>query len=289
MKKYLIGVDIGGNKIKAGLVSNGKVIKRFSVNTEPERGEKAVIEKMLKAVSRVFTNDVSGIGVGSPGPIDYKKGNIIGPKNIPLKNFNIKRILKKKFNVPVFLDNDANCFAFGEAVYGAGKKYDIVVGLTLGTGVGGGIVINKKIFHGRLNAGEFGHISIKHDGIKCKCGNFGCIEEYASERGIMRLAKGIKAENPLDIYELALKGNKEALEVFEKTGFYLGVAITNIIAAFDPEIIVVGGGISGSWNFFSKSMKETIKKRSFVNKNPIIVKSRRKDAAILGAASLVRI
>jgi len=288
MKKYIIGVDIGGSNIKAGLVLKGSIIKRYSVKTESEKGKKVVIENIIKAIMGVFTSNVLGIGVGSPGPSDYKKGIIIGPENVPLKNVNLKKILEKKFNVPVFLDNDANCFVLGEAVYGSGKKSDVVIGLTLGTGVGGGIVVNKKIFHGHLNAGELGHMSIKHDGVKCNCGNVGCIEEYASTRGIMRTAKGLKAKTPLEVYNLALKGNKKALNVFDKTGFYLGVTITNLIAVFDPEVIIIGGEISKSFKFFSKSMKDTIKERSFVNKNPKIVKSKLKGAAILGAASLVK-
>ncbi len=266
----LIGVDLGGTNIRAGLVLGSKVIKKAEIKTEPDKGKTIVIKNLVKAINNVMTKDVIGIGIGSPGPLDYRKGLIIRTKNIPLERVNLKKILEKKFNVPVFVDNDANCFALGDAVYGAGKKFDAVVGLTLGTGVGGGIIIGKKIFHGRNDAGELGHTTINFNGIKCNCGNIGCIEEYVSARGIMRLAKGLKAKTPLDVYNLALKGNKKAIKVFEKTGFYLGVGVANFVNIFDPDVIIIGGGISNAWRFFSKSMKKTVKERCVVNKNPTI-------------------
>jgi len=287
MGKYIVGVDLGGTNIRAGLVLGSKVIKKAEVKTEPKKGKKIVMKNLVEAISSVITKEVVVIGIGSPGPLDYRKGLIVRTENILLERVNLKKILEKKFNVPVFVDNDANCFALGEAVYGAGKKADIVVGLTIGTGVGGGIIIEKKIFHGRNNAGELGHTSIDFNGIKCNCDSIGCLEEYVSTRGIMRLAKGLKAKTPLDVYNLALTGNKKAVNAFEKMGFYLGVGVANFVNIFDPNIVVVGGGISNAWKFFSKSMKKTVKERAYSNKNPIIVKSRLKDAAILGAALLV--
>ena len=287
MKKYVIGVDLGGTNIRAGLVLGNKIIKKIEVKTEVSKGKSVVIKNLIKAISSVMANNVSGIGIGSPGPLDYKTGLVIRTKNIPIEKVNLKQVLEKKFNIPVFVDNDANCFSLGEAVYGSGKKFDTVVGLTIGTGVGGGIIINKKIFHGRLNAGELGHITIKFDGIKCNCGNIGCLEEYVSARGIMRLAKNLKAKTPLDVYNLASKGNKKAIKVFEKMGFYLGVAVANFVNIFDPNVVVIGGGISNAWKFFSESMNKTVKQRAYVSKNPLIIKSRLKHAAVIGAASLI--
>ena len=286
--KYTIGVDLGGTNIRAGLVLNNKIIKKVEVKTEPNKGKNTVIKNLIKAIKSVMTKKVAGIGIGSPGPLNYKKGIIINSPNLPFRNTNLKRILKREFNIPASIDNDANCFTFGEALYGSGKNYDCVIGITSGTGVGGGIVINKKIFHGRMNAGELGHTSINFNGIKCNCGNIGCIEEYVSAKGIMRLAKGLKAKTPLDVYKIALNGNKKAISVFEKMGFYLGVGLTNFVNIFDPDVIVIGGKISDAWGFFSKSMKDTVKKRCVVNKNPKIVKSKLKHAAIVGAASLIK-
>ena len=288
MKKYVIGVDLGGTNIRAGLVLNNKIIKKTEVKTEPNKGKNAVIKNLVKAINSVMTKDVAGIGIGSPGPLNYKKGIIINSPNLPFRNTNLKKILKREFNVPVLIDNDANCFTLGEALYGNGKKHNCVIGLTIGTGVGGGIVINKKIFHGRMNAGELGHMTIKFDGRKARSHNNGDIEEYLSTRGIMRTAKELNVKTPLEVYNLALKGNKKAIRVFEKMGFYFGIAVTNFVNIFDPDIIIIGGKISNSWKFFSKSMKKTVKERCVVNKNPKIVKSKLKHAAILGAASLVK-
>jgi len=167
--------------------------------------------------------------------------------------------------------------------FGTGKKYENVVGITLGTGIGGGVVINKKIYHGRNNAAELGHITIKYDGPKSRCGNDGCIETHVAARGITRL---YGKSNPYSIYKLALKGNKKAIKAYEDMGHYLGIGLTNIMYAFDPDIIVIGGKISNSWKFFSKSMNKTVKERYFSKPCPI-VNSKLKEAGVLGAAGLV--
>lgn len=280
----IIGVDLGGTSIKAGLVSTkGRILKKYEMPTEARKGTKTVIGNIISSINSVKTGKISGIGIGSPGPMDYKKGIIINPVNLPFKNQPLKNIIQNKFKIKTYLDNDANCFALGEAIFGSRKKYENIVGITLGTGIGGGVIINKKIYHGRSNAAELGHMTIKFDGIKARSGNNGDIEEYAAARGITRIFGG---SNPYSIYKLALKGNKKAKKTFEKTGFYLGIEIANLLYAFDPDIIVVGGKISNSWQFFSKSMNETIKKRYFAKPCPI-VKSSLKDAGILGAAALV--
>lgn len=281
----IIGVDLGGTSIKAALVSQkGKIIKKCEIPTEAEKGAKAVISNIISSIEKVKDGKILGIGIGSPGPMDYKKGVITNPVNLPFKNVPLKKIIKNKFNVSVFLDNDAKCFTLGEAVFGKGKKCGNVVGITLGTGFGCGLVVNKKIYHGRGNATEFGHTTIKHDGIKSKSGNDGSIEEYVAARGITTLFDG-KA-SPKEIYNLALKRNKKAIEAYNKMGYYLGIGLTNIIYAFDPDMIIVGGKISNAWAFFHKAMEEEIKKRYF-SKPCKIVKSGLKDAGILGAAALV--
>ncbi len=281
----IIGVDLGGTNIKAALVSpQGKIIKKCEIPTEAEKGEKAVISKIISSIERIKDKKIMGIGIGSPGPMDYKKGVITNPVNLPFKNVPLKKIIKNTFKAPVFLDNDAKCFTLGEAVFGSGKRYENVVGITLGTGFGCGLVINKKIYHGRGNATEFGHTTIEHDGVKSKSGNNGSIEEYVASRGITALFDG-KA-SPKEIYSLALKGNKKAIETYNKIGHYLGVGMANVIYAFDPDILIIGGKISNAWEFFNKSMNKTIKERYF-SKPCKIVKSELKDAGILGAAALV--
>jgi len=158
-----------------------------------------------------------------------------------------------------------------------------VVGITLGTGLGGGIIINKKIYHGRNNAAELGHITIDYDGPKSRCKNHGCIETHVAARGIKRI---YGSSNPYSIHKLSAKGNKKAIKTFEKVGYYLGIGLTNIIYAFDPDIIIIGGKISNSWELFNKTMNKAIKERYF-SKPCKIVKSNLKEAGILGAAALV--
>ncbi len=280
-----VGVDIGGTNINSGLVKKGRIIKESTRKTNVKRGKEAVIQNILKCIKEVLSSDTKAIGIGCPGPIDLERGIIKNTPNLPLNNVNLRSIINKKFGIPVFLDNDANCFTLGEAVHGVAKNSNIVLGITLGTGVGGGIVINKKIFHGKGNAGELGHITINFNGPKSKCGNNGCLESYISARAIMKRTIGLNVKNPREIYELAEQKNKKALKILEETGFYLGVGLANLINAFHPEIIVIGGNISNSWKFFKKKLKETIKKRALFN-DVKIIKSRLNGSTILGAASL---
>ncbi|MBW2977086.1 ROK family protein [Candidatus Woesearchaeota archaeon] len=281
----IIGVDLGGTNIKSALISpKGKIIKKYETATEAKKGAKEVIKNIFSSIQKVKSGKIKGIGIGSPGPMDYKKGIIKSAVvNLPLRNVPLRKIIQKKFKIPTFLDNDANCFALAEAVFGQGKNYENVVGITLGTGIGGGIVINKKIFHGRSNAAEFGHMTIKYDGSKSRCGNHGCIETLAAARGITAV---YGSSSPHLIHKLALQGNKKAIRTYEKIGYYLGIGLANIMYALDPDIIVIGGKISNAWKLFSKSMNKTVGGRYFA-KPCKIVKSKLKDAGILGAGALV--
>jgi len=283
--KNIIGIDLGGTNIETALISsNGNIIKKYETSTEAKKGTKAVINNIISSIKHIKKGKIIGIGIGSPGPLNYKTGVITNPVNLPFRNTPLKNIIEKKLKLKTFLDNDANCFTLAESTFGQGKKYESVVGITLGTGLGGGIVINKKIYHGRTNAAELGHTTIKYDGPKSRCGNNGCIETHVASRGITRIYD--KKSDPYSIQKLAFKGNKKAIKTYEKMGYYLGIGLTNIIYAFDPDIIVIGGKISNAWKFFNKSMNKAIKERYFA-KPCKIVKSRLKEAGILGAAALV--
>ncbi|MBN4049229.1 ROK family protein, partial [archaeon AH-315-M20] len=247
------------------------------------KGTKTIIKNIISSIKRVKTGKISGIGIGSPGPMNYKKGIITNPVNLSFRNTPLRKLIQDKFKIKTYLDNDANCFALAEAVFGQCKKYENVVGITLGTGFGGGFVINKKIYHGRNNAAELGHVTIKYDGQNAKSGNNGAIEEYTIARGITRL---YGKSNPYSIYKLALQGNKKAIKTFERMGYFLGIGLANIIYAFDPDIIVIGGKISNSWKFFSRNMNKVVKERYFSKPCPI-VKSKLNDSGILGAGALV--
>src|SRR3989338_6641298 len=187
----IIGIDLGGTNIKTGLVSpTGKILKKYEMPTEARKGTKTIIDNILSSIEKIKIGKISGIGIGSPGPMDFKKGMIINPVNLPFRNLPLKNIIQTKFKIKTCLDNDANCFALGEAIFGSGKKYENVVGITLGTGIGGGVIINKRIYHGRSNAAELGHMTIKFDGLKARSGNDGDIEEYAAARCIKKIFGG---------------------------------------------------------------------------------------------------
>ncbi|MBW2983762.1 ROK family protein [Candidatus Woesearchaeota archaeon] len=284
--KHIIGVDVGGTNIRAAVVSNGKIISKIKTKTEPKKGQKAVLRKVVDIIESFPSKNIAGIGLGVPGMIDAKNGIVKYSPNLPLKNVNIKKLIEKEFKKPVFVDNDANCFTLAETKYGAAKNKENVIGLTLGTGVGSGILIDGKLYHGRGSAAELGHTTINFNGPKSKCGNNGCVENYVSIRGILNRVKGLYIKNPRELFELAEQRNKKALKLWQDTGFYLGVAVANFANIFDPDAIVIGGNIAKAWKFFSKEMNTTIKKRALVKNVKVIRSKLGEDAGILGAASL---
>jgi len=279
-----IGLDIGGTYIKAGIVYKGRILRKISVPTQAGEGRERVIRNILASIAKLH-DKTTRVGVGCPGSIDHKRGMVIASTNLPIAGINFPELIKKKFNLLAKIDNDANCFALGEFSHGAGKGYKNMVGITMGTGIGSGVIINGEVYRGRNRAAELGHTIIKYDGEKCGCGKKGHVEAYIGTKGIQkRFGKKI---SPEEIYKLASKGNKKAIKVWEDTGYYLGIGITNIIHSFDPDIIVIGGNVSKAWKFFSKSMFETVKKNSLFTRTPI-VRARLEDAGVIGAAELVR-
>jgi glucokinase len=273
-----VGLDIGGTQIKSGLIDDsGRIIKRAAVDTEADKGKNIILKNIFSALDSVFEKDMIRIGVGIAGQVEDKK--IITCPNIKkLNGLDLKRILEKRYKVKVNVDNDANCFSLGENLFGAGRNSRNMIGVTLGTGVGGGIIVNKSIYHGAGNAGEIGHIIINFDGILK-----GEAEDYLSARWF----KMVCGKTPKEVYELAEKGDRKAKEIFKNYGKILGVFLTNIIHAFDPDCIVIGGNISNSWKYFNKAMSSEIKKRALFNNANIVKRELGDDAALLGAASLV--
>ena len=284
--KHIIGVDVGGTNIRAAVVSNGKIISKIKTKTETKKGQKVVLRRIVDIIEGFPNKNIAGIGLGVPGMIDAKNGIVKYSPNLPLKNVNIKKIIEKEFKKPVFIDNDANCFTLAETLYGAAKNKKNVIGLTIGTGIGSGIVIYGKLYHGRGSAAELGHTTINFNGPKSKCGNNGCVESYVSIRGILNRVKGLYIKNPKELFELAEQKNKKALKLWQETGFYLGVAVANFANIFDPDAIVIGGNIAKAWNFFSKEMNKTIKKRALIRNVKVVKSKLGEDAGILGAASL---
>ncbi len=257
----ILGIDIGGTTLKAGLVKNKRIIRKKSVSTG--RTKKEIIADLLDLISSLYEKNISHIGIGCPGPADYEKGTIGKTPNIPLEGADLKKIIKKRFKKKVLISNDAACFALGESIR---LKRSNLVALTLGTGIGGGIIINREIYSGKGNAGELGHATINFNGPKGI--NKGDLESYISAKAI---------ERDYRLPPEKLKSKKSWAEIGEK----LGIGLANIINSFDPEVIVLGGGISNSFSLFRKSMQKQIKKRA-ISKTRII--KGKQESGILGAA-----
>ena len=290
-REYLIGVDLGGTKIEAGLVDlNGKVVKKIIMPTEANKGKQKVMENIAYCVNKLKKDKILGVGVGIPGPTDYKRGIAINPPNLPgWKEVPLKRILEEKLHLNVAVENDAKCFAVVEYKCGYEKKVQNLVGVTVGTGIGSGIIINGKLYRGNSDsAGEIGHMKIVDDGIKCGCGNHGCLEQYASGRAIERMffemtKKRLSAE---EISHLA-KANAKARKAVETAAMYLGRGLANVAVTLSPEIIVVDGGIAQIRNFVKLAEKEAALHMKILPKKVPIVQSKTEDAGILGAAGIV--
>ena len=311
--KYAIGVDLGGTTIKLGIVTNnGKIINKISIRTEAEKGPKKVIANLISGINELTNNSkfkITGIGIGCPGVVTPGKGIVEKPPNLPgWDKVNIGKIISKEFNKPVFVDNDANAAAIGELTFGSGKKYKSFIMITLGTGVGGGIVINKKIYHGDFGAaGEIGHISIDFKGPKCNCGSCGCIEAYA---GNLYLRARVRTElrkhpeskmwklinndlskvSPRNVQLAAETGDAFAKSVIDELGMHLGSAFASLCNVLDISVFVIGGGIAGFGKPLFDSIKKTISKRVMAPIRPrvrVLPAKLKNDAGIKGASALV--
>jgi len=271
-----IGVDIGGTYIKAGLVDKGEVIEDIIVKTG--KTKKEILSNIFFVVKSLFSSKVKSIGVGCPGPFKNLQKGIPGKqKNLPLNNVELKKEIKKRFKVPVFVNNDANCFALAETIYGKGKDYNIVLGITLGTGLGTGLVINKNIYSGRGNALEFSTAKFQGE----------TYENLLGAEAIMKIVKrkNIPAKTPEELFNRAKKGCKRSAKAWEEYGKILGEALAFLTQTLDPEIIIVGGKITGAWKYFSKNMNSNIKKNTTF-KPPKVVRSTLNGPGVIGASLL---
>jgi len=276
MKKFIC-FDVGGTNIKMALLVGNKIQQKI-IQLPTKKNQ---IAKNIVDLTRQQLNDktqYSGICLAWPQPI-----------NISLKAEIIKTTLTKIFQLPVFIENDANVFTLYEAILGQGKKYKTVVGITLGTGVGSGLVIDKKIYHGRKSAIELGHTTLNFLGPSCNCGQKGCWEQYAGSAALLRLAKNykLKITSGKELYNLAKLKNGLALKVWKDYGKFVGLGIVNAINAYDPEIIIVGGNISRANKFFKNSMFTVIKQKSFLPV-PIIKFSKNYQAGLIGARLIAK-
>ncbi len=315
-KKFLIGIDLGGTNVYMVLVdTKGKIYAEKHFPTLAEKGPDFVIDNIiLELKNLVNTNgysikDIWRIGIGSPGPLDSKKGIVYGAVNLPgWKYVKLKEKVQKATEIKTAVDNDANCAIYGEKWLGAGKKYNNIIGLTLGTGIGGGIIINGKLIRGiNYNAGEIGHMSLNPDGILCKCKGKGCFEQYASASAIANIAKEkirqgkksiiteiVKGDlNKITskvVYEGLLANDELAKEIWNEFIKYLATGIRNILHIFNPEVVIIAGGVINAGEKLFVPLREAVKKQTFeiiYNAAKIVPASLSERAGAIGAAGLV--
>ena len=309
MKKYVIGVDLGGTKISTAVSTlDGEILKQTVVATKAEEGEEPVLSRIIGTISEVLVgadiskDEVEAIGIGSPGPLDAKKGVIITTPNLPFKNYNVVQPIKDKFGIPVYLDNDANVADIGEYMFGAGKGTKNIVYFTVSTGVGGGAVLNGQAYRGNTsNALEIGHMTVDAHGPRCNCGNIGCLEAISSGTAIGkkgREAAATKVETSLknydnitsyEVFKEAKNGDAVAKEIVDNAMNYLGIGVANAITIFDPEMVIIGGGVSKVGDILFDTVRKVVNKRCFksmADACKIVPAGLGTDAGVVGAVAL---
>jgi glucokinase len=275
MNPYSIGVDLGGTNLRAAAIdSEGHLLERVAPHVEPQGGREAIIDDIVAAVrgvrERVGTDGLRGVGIGVPGFIDIDTGVVLRASNLPdLDGFPVRDAIQQILGTPIILENDANAAALGEQWIGAGRNVKNLVLITLGTGIGGGVIIDGKILHGFVGmAGELGHMTVIPDGNPCGCGNYGCLEKHASATAIAAMGRLLHlGDNNLtsaDVYNLARAGNLRAISVFESMGRALGIGIANLINIFNFPLYLLSGGPTPAWDMFAPTMFAEIRKRSFI-------------------------
>lgn len=316
MKEILAGIDIGGTTIKLAFITKeGDILTNWEILTDKTDGGKGIFTDVKKAISEKLAElqipyeALTAAGVGAPGPVDIEKGILDGAVNIGWKdNFPLRDLMQTALNVPVVIENDANAAALGEMWKGAGAGAKDLICITLGTGVGGGVIVKGDIIHGANGAaGEIGHItSVPRNGYMCNCGKTGCLETVASATGIVRTAKDhlaiyegesvlkekLQANSDIsakDIFDAAKAGDALAKETVEELADHLGLALANIGSVFNPERIVVGGGVSKAGDFLINEIKQAFVRYAFkpvAQSTDIVLAQLGNDAGIVGAGWL---
>jgi glucokinase len=286
MSVYSIAVDLGGTNLRIAAVSDqGKMLEKITTGTEVKKGREFVIREMTDAIRSLMTKhsssgDLAGIGIGVPGFIDMDTDMVMRSPNLQdWANFPVRQEVERLLGTKVILENDANAAAMGEKWLGAGRNTEHMAMYTLGTGVGGGIVTNGRLWHGMNGmANELGHFNVESEGHACGCGSRGCLEQYASATAIVRmaheaidagnapdladLAKGNEEFTSRSIYQLAIQGHPSARKIYHTVGRALGIAIGGMINALNLPMYVIGGGVSSAWEAFAPTMFEELKVRS---------------------------
>ena len=311
MANYYIGVDIGGTNIKTGVVSeSGQIISESSIPTGADRPQDTVLQDIVRSVrdvikeSELDTKEIKAIGMGSPGMMDYKTGSVIYNNNLGWRDFHICELMTQEFGIPAILENDADAAALGEVISGSAKGANRAMIITLGTGVGVGIVIGEKIYRGS----EFGHMVIAYNGRPCKCGRKGCFEAYCSATGLINSTKEAIQANPSGIlaetaksegtvsgqtvFDAADKGDIDAKRVIDQYTSYLAVGLGNLINGLLPEIISIGGGVGKQGERLLRPLREKVLQEVYEGIRPncsrIVSCTLGYKAGLIGAAMAAR-
>ncbi len=312
--RYIIGVDLGGTNIVVGAVAEDGS-EDHAMRSEPTRsdqGAAAVVDRMVRMIETAVKetiaetgaqrSDFLGVGVGAPGPLDRARGVVITTPNLGWQNFPLRDVIADRVGLPVTLDNDANCATLGEWWLGAAKGGRNVVGMTIGTGIGGGLILGGRLYHGSSDmAGEIGHTTIDVTGRRCKCGNYGCLEAYASGPSIAERAREQMAGNHESImyamvhgelerltaaivYDAAKKGDETALDVVRETARFLGAGIANLLNVFNPDVVVIAGGVTQAGDTLFDPLRREVRRRAFA---PAVEACRIVPGSLPGTAGVV--
>jgi len=289
--RFVLGIDIGGTNLVVGSVAeDGSALHALdSEPTHAEAGQTDVLDRLITLAQRTIERtrqevsgaDIIGVGVGAPGPLDTKRGIVLLTPNLGWVNLPLRQIIHERLGLPAALDNDANCAVLGEWWMGAARGTRNAIGITIGTGIGGGIIVDGKLYHGASDcAGEIGHTTIDTEGRRCKCGNYGCLEAYASGPNIaLRAVEELKAGavsrladyvggdlrqvTAQTVYQAAHDGDQLALEVVNDTAKFLGVGIANLLNVFNPEVVVVCGGVTLAGDRLFDPLRREVARRAF--------------------------
>lgn len=318
-QQYIIGVDLGGTNIVVGAMSSdgAQSFAMRSIPTSAEAGAEGVADRIVGLIEAVLVDTVAatgaqrsdfiGVGIGAPGPLDREKGLVIVAPNLGWRNFPLRDRIGERLNLPATLDNDANCATVGEWWQGAAQGANNVIGMTIGTGIGGGLIIDGKLFHGSSDvAGEIGHTTIDLNGRHCKCGNYGCLEAYASGPAIAVRAREVLVREEtasllpsmvggkLDeitaatVYTAASQGDAVASEIVRDTARYLGVGVANLLNIINADVVVIAGGVTAAGDALFVPLRAEIRRRAFraaVDATRIVAGTLPGTAGVVGAVA----
>lgn len=312
---YQIGVDLGGTTIKAGIVNDdGKILLEKYTDTNATRDNVEIMGSVRDLINSLLDElnidkkDIKRVGIGTPGTIDFENGIVMSAFNLGFENFKMRDILSEMVELPVFVENDANCAAYGEFYVGAAKECKSACMLTIGTGLGGGLILEGKAVSGSYNSGgEIGHMVLSVGGRPCTCGRQGCFEAYCSATALIKQSRIMANDNhesllyklvdgnidnitPITLFQAKDAGDREATKVFDEFCLYLAEGITNIINMVEPEKIVIGGGVSKQGENLLKYVRPLVEERCFGKKckTEIVTAELLNQAGIIGASFLGR-